>query len=245
MQTFRLDTLVAPAAIAHYLKKVRKEMVNEDTMNAMSGVKYGIIIYHCPTRTYYAAVTTDPKKYFERLLHEPRDFSKLNERLPDPVRKMIGAGGNIEFYYYSFFLRNQIEQELMLAGFSRSITTPGSLITGRHLIYEVYSRQFNLARYVSCLETNDLDSVRKKADAGFVKWLKNNKIYQHKRDVMRTAMRFELEQKPMSIYKRDNTDVAVLERSKYMSVKQFRKEVERLNQESVDLFIARTTGVRQ
>lgn len=242
MQTFRLDTLIVPAAIEKSLKKVRKDMVNEDTMQAVTGNKYGIMIYHCATRTYYSGMTTNPLKYFERLF---RDFNKDNILLPGVVCKMIGAGGPMEFYYYHLFMRNQIEQEMFLAGYQRSVTAMGSLITGRHLIYEVHSRQFNLTRYVSCAETADLDSVRKRADRGFVNWLTNKKVSSHKRDVMRIAMRFEMEQSPMSIFKKDNSDVAVMERSKYMTVRMFRKEVERLNQESIDLFIARTTrGVR-
>lgn len=177
------DKLVIPEEMHQYLREVIDGKIQS---NLVPSGWNGIMIYHPATGKYYATKSVTPMLY-EAIVREKRQPRYAELALG--LRKMLDFDPQYQFFLLPTKMRPLVEGWMAQNGYQRVTTMRGEAVKEDLCIFQVYSEQHKVVRYVSAPCSTPHDKIIQKANMQLARWLRTQDRHnEHERNTMRIAL---------------------------------------------------------
>lgn len=140
----------------------------KDMSNLPKAGKFSVIVYHRRSRKFFAGTTSNPSKYFPRLIH---NIATGDPATPGAIAVLAKTGSEFDFAFCHIKARGQIEYALINKGYSRCHTRVGSMVENVRMIFEVHSPIYKVTRYISCDASLEIKDIAAKANKALIDWI--------------------------------------------------------------------------
>ncbi len=176
------DPLVFPSELISLTREIR----NGVPTKAIPAGWHNIIVYHPHSQSYYVSKSKDPAAY-EKIVRERQ--GQRWELLGHTLKKLLTQHPEYQFFVTPINARPMIEAWLASTGRKRVATSRGEVVKEEHVLFRVYSNQYNVERFVCAPKSTPHDKVIQKANIQLARWLRTpGTMHQHERESMRIAL---------------------------------------------------------
>lgn len=175
--------LIIPSSIQPFLREVTGQ-THPDELPPWRG----IMVYHPASNMYFASWTRDPLEYAR--LVRTREPARRWETVALVLRRLLERDPHYQIFLLDMRARPIVETWMTQQGKQRVITRRGEAIKGEHRIFQVYSPQYQLTRYIAAPADTPPDKIINAINRQLASWLRTEKrVDEHRRQTMRVALR--------------------------------------------------------